>query len=58
LKEEHPALFAAAQRYEKTDGDKRYTWDSTRTLDEIAALPRREPLPKSDDTDGCAICHL
>jgi 3'-phosphoadenosine 5'-phosphosulfate sulfotransferase (PAPS reductase)/FAD synthetase len=58
LKEEHPDLFDAAKRYEKSDGDKRYTWDSTRTLDEIAALPLRAPLPVVDDTDGCAICHL
>ncbi|NDC37983.1 MAG: phosphoadenosine phosphosulfate reductase, partial [Proteobacteria bacterium] len=58
LKEEHPDLFEAAKRYEKSDGDKRYTWDSTRTLDEIAALPLRAPLPVIDDTDGCAICHL
>jgi 3'-phosphoadenosine 5'-phosphosulfate sulfotransferase (PAPS reductase)/FAD synthetase len=58
LKDEHPQLFEAAQKYEKVDGEKRYTWDATRTLDEIAALPKREPLPQSEDTDGCAICHL
>lgn len=54
LKERHPDLFERAQAYEK-DG---FTWVDGRTLAEIAAQPRREPIPISASADGCAICHL
>jgi len=54
LKERHPDWFEMAKTYEE-DG---FTWVQGRTLDEIAALPRREPIPASDLTEGCAICHL
>ncbi len=54
LKERHPDLFEKAKEYEK-DG---FTWVSGRTLDEIAALPKREPIPAAETTEGCAICHL
>lgn len=57
LREEHPELFEAAKKYEKK-GAKRYTWDEGRTLDEIAILPQKYPLPVVDETEGCAICHL
>ena len=54
LKERHPDWFEQAKEYEK-DG---FTWVEGRTLDEIAALPKREPIPAPDMTQGCAICHL
>jgi hypothetical protein len=54
LKERHPDRFEEAKTYE-VDG---FTWVEGRTLDEIAALPKREPIPAADMTDGCAICHL
>lgn len=54
LKERHPDWFEMAKEYEK-DG---FTWVDGRTLDEIAAQPRREPIPAPDVADGCAICHL
>jgi 3'-phosphoadenosine 5'-phosphosulfate sulfotransferase (PAPS reductase)/FAD synthetase len=58
LKEHHAELFEKAKQYEKTKGSKRYTWVEGRTLDDIAALERRAIIPKSEDEDGCAICHL
>jgi 3'-phosphoadenosine 5'-phosphosulfate sulfotransferase (PAPS reductase)/FAD synthetase len=58
LKEEHPGLFEAAKRYEKYEGNRRYTWSQGRTLNEIADLPGDYPLPVIDEVDGCAICHL
>jgi len=54
LKERHPDWFEMAKEYEK-DG---FTWVDGRTLDEIAAQPRREAIPAPDLTEGCAICHL
>ena len=54
LKERHPDWFEMAKTYE-VDG---FTWVEGRTLDEIAALPKREPIPAPDMTEGCAICHL
>lgn len=58
LKEEHPHLFDEAKKYEKLNGDKRFTWTDGRTLDDIAALPDKYPLPIADESQGCAICHL
>ena len=55
LKERHPDWFEKAKEYEDEDG---FTWVAGRTLDEIAALPKREPIPAPDMTQGCAICHL
>lgn len=57
LKENHPDLFEAAKKYEKLNGSRRYTWSEGRSLDEIAALSRKEII-LPDETDGCAICHL
>lgn len=54
LKERHPDWFERAKEYER-DG---FTWVDGKTLDEIAASPRREPIPGPDNLDGCAICHL
>ncbi|MBC8205591.1 MAG: phosphoadenosine phosphosulfate reductase family protein [Kiritimatiellaeota bacterium] len=53
LKERHPDLFEKAKQYER-DSDS-FTWVEGRTLDEIAAMPRRE---LTEAKDGCAICHL
>jgi hypothetical protein len=58
LKEQHPELFEKAKAYEKITDERRFTWTQGRTLDEIANLPERHPLPVVDDTDGCLICHL
>ncbi len=58
LRDVHPELFEAAKKYEKHDGGRSYTWDEGRTLDEIADLPEKYPLPVVDDAEGCAICHL
>jgi 3'-phosphoadenosine 5'-phosphosulfate sulfotransferase (PAPS reductase)/FAD synthetase len=54
LKERHPDLFELAKEYEEGS----FTWVDGRTLDDIAAQPRRETIPAPDLTDGCAICHL
>lgn len=54
LKERHPEWFEKAKEYER-DG---FTWVDGRTLDEIAAQPKREPIPAPEMTQGCAICHL
>jgi len=58
LKEEHPALFQEAKKYERVNGEKQFTWTEGRTLDDISALPDKYPLPIADDSEGCAICHL
>ena len=58
LKEEHPDLFELAKSYERTEGDKQFTWVSGRTLEDIERDPKRYPLPQIDEDDGCAICHL
>jgi 3'-phosphoadenosine 5'-phosphosulfate sulfotransferase (PAPS reductase)/FAD synthetase len=57
LKEQHPGLFEHAKTYEKIEGERRFTWNQGKTLDEIAALPPY-PVPIIDETEGCAICHL
>lgn len=58
LREVHPDWFESAKKYEKDDGTRRYTWNDGRSLDDIARLPQKYPLPVIDDTEGCAICHL
>jgi 3'-phosphoadenosine 5'-phosphosulfate sulfotransferase (PAPS reductase)/FAD synthetase len=58
LKERYPERFEMAKKYEKIVNGQRYTWVDGRSLDEIANLPRRQPLPSLDGTDGCAVCHL
>ena len=58
LKEEHPDLFEKAKAYEKVEGDRRFTWREGKTLEEIAEMERREPIPNMDDVEGCAVCHL
>lgn len=54
LKERHPNWFEKAKEYEEGG----FTWVDGRTLDDIAALDRREPIPAADLTQGCAVCHL
>jgi len=58
LREEHPDLFEQAKSYERTDGDKRFTWVERRSLDEIETMEKKYPLPVIDEAEGCAICHL
>ena len=58
LKEQHPELFEQAKAYERVKNGKQFTWTQGNTLEDIAAKPRRELIPKSDDADGCAVCHL
>lgn len=53
LKERHPDLFKKARQYEIESGT--FTWVEGRTLEEIAAMPRRE---LTEAKDGCVICHL
>ncbi len=55
LKDEHPDLFERARSFE--DAKKGYTWVDGKSLDEIAASPKRDLL-RPDDDAGCAICHL
>lgn len=55
LKETHPELFEKAKSFE--DAKKGYTWVDGRSLDEIAAMPKKE-IQRPDDDGGCAICHL
>jgi 3'-phosphoadenosine 5'-phosphosulfate sulfotransferase (PAPS reductase)/FAD synthetase len=57
LNVEHPDLFEAATKYEKTTDGKNYTWSEGRTLNDILELPI-QPLTPPDEGDGCAICHL
>ncbi len=58
LKVEHPDLFERAKAYEKTEGDRSYTWVQTRSLEELEKLQELYPLPSEDEVEGCAICHL
>jgi 3'-phosphoadenosine 5'-phosphosulfate sulfotransferase (PAPS reductase)/FAD synthetase len=58
LKENHPDLFERAKTYEKVEGKKRFTWVQGKTLDELAQLSKRYPLPSPDESEGCAICHI
>lgn len=57
LKERHPQLFERAKSYEQQEDSRGYTWVDGRSLDEVAALPRRSVKTKSDE-QGCAVCHL
>ncbi len=58
LQEQHADLFERAKSYEKVTTDKRFTWVEGKTLDEIARLSKRCPIPVPDNSDGCTICHL
>ncbi len=58
LLENHPELFDRAKEYEKMENGRLYTWCEKRSLDQIAKLKKRYVVPKGEDLDGCAICHL
>ena len=58
LREQHPDLFEAAKRYERTSGTKNFTWVDGKSLVDLETDPKRYPLPQLDEADGCAICHL
>lgn len=57
LSELHPELFDRAKSYETHQDGRGYTWVDGRSLDEVAAMPRRSLKAKAHE-DGCAICHL
>ena len=57
LKENHPDLFEMAKKYERQEGDRKFSWVEGKTLDEVVAGPRRG-IQDVDETSGCAICHL
>ncbi len=58
LKERHPDLFQEAKKFEKTTGDKKYTWVEGRTLTDIENLTIRYDIQDMDEAEGCAICHI
>lgn len=58
LKERHPRLFEKAMEYEKNEDGVPYTWVQGRSLSKLAKLKKRYEVPKGEDIDGCAICHL
>ena len=57
LRDRHPELFERAKAYEEQQDGRGYTWVDGRSLNEVAAMPRR-PVKANSDEDGCAICHL
>ncbi|MCK6510990.1 phosphoadenosine phosphosulfate reductase family protein [Myxococcota bacterium] len=58
LKENHPDLFEQAKKYETKKNGKRFTWVDGRPLEELERMPRRETIPKDEEAEGCAICHI
>ncbi len=58
LKEHHPDLFKKAQGYEKSEGDRNFSWVEGRTLEELEKITERYEIPKGEDLEGCAICSL
>jgi len=58
LREEHPDLFEKAKAYETKENGKTYTWNDSKSVEEIANQPKKYPLQSPDETDSCAICHL
>lgn len=58
LRERHPELFEKAKAYEKTDGERQYTWVQGRSLVDIERIKDRYQVPSGEDLEGCAICHL
>ncbi len=58
LKNHHPMLFHKAKSYEKGGNDQQYTWVAGRSLAELEKIERNYEVPKGEDLDGCAICHL
>ena len=58
LKKYHPVLFDRAKSYEKEENGRRYTWVADRSLADLEKLKQRYEVPKGEDLDGCAMCHL
>jgi len=58
LKERHPDLFEKAKEYEKTSGEKKYTWLAGRSLKDLEKIDRRYNIQDPNEAEGCAICHL
>ncbi len=58
LRKTHPDLYQAAKKYERVEGDKRFTWVDGRTLSDLEDDPVDYDLPDPEAEDGCAICHL
>ncbi len=58
LKERHPDLFESAKKYEKTTGEKKFTWVEGRSLTDIENMKERYSVADMDETEGCAICHI
>lgn len=58
LKEHHPELFERAKAYETKGDGKRFTWVKGRPLEAIEVMERKQTIPKEEDIEGCAICHL
>lgn len=58
LRKNHPDLYEKAKAYERTEGNKRFTWVDGRTLSELEQDPKEYPVQTPDEADGCAICHL
>ncbi|MAW34407.1 MAG: phosphoadenosine phosphosulfate reductase [Proteobacteria bacterium] len=56
LKERHPDLYEKAKAFEKTEGDKKFTWVDGRTLSDVEKIKKRYEIKSVKD--GCAICHL
>jgi len=58
LKERHPELFEKAKTYEKTGGDKSFTWVDGRSLTELEKISLRYKIQDVNEAEGCAICHI
>ena len=59
LRDKHPDLFKKASSYEKQKADgRKFSWTQQRTLQDLANLEKRFPIPRGEPEDGCAICHL
>ncbi len=58
LKENHPALFEKAKKYEKIESGKKYTWNRDWSLDQIENMVKRYSVKNPEEIDGCAVCHL
>jgi 3'-phosphoadenosine 5'-phosphosulfate sulfotransferase (PAPS reductase)/FAD synthetase len=60
LRREHPDLFESAQKFEKLEDGRRYTWVHGKSLAEVASTGDaiEEKVPSPESSEGCAICHL
>ena len=58
LKKNHPELYEKAKKYEKTKGDKKFTWREGQSLEELEKVKKEYSIKSPEEVDGCAICHL